>query len=103
MLARRRIVSLRSYAWLLAVLFLLPLQSGAEEKTPLQQELEGKSPRDRLVYLKGMVDEGKGTKEVFFHLGNAYFQTGDPLGASGAFLKAIELDPHYFKAMVNLP
>ncbi|HZM17754.1 MAG TPA: tetratricopeptide repeat protein [Candidatus Krumholzibacteria bacterium] len=103
MLALRRIVPLRSFwTWLLAGLLLLPLRSGAQDKTPLQKELEGKTPRDQLVYLKGIVDEGKGTKETYFHLGNAYFQTGDPTGAVGAFQKAIELDPKYFKAMVNL-
>ena len=103
MLALRQIARRRLHGIGLCLgLLLLPLGGGAEDKTPLQLELEGKEPRDRLVYLKQLVDEGKGTKEIYFHLGNAYYQTGDPKGAITAFGKAIELDPQYFKAMVNM-
>lgn len=103
MLALRWIARRRLHGIALCLgLLLLPRHGGAEEMTPLQKELEGKTPRDRLVYLKQIVDEGKGTKEVYFHLGNAYYQTGDPKGAITAFGKAIELDPQYFKAMVNM-
>lgn len=103
MLALRRIARRRRRdIGLFLGLLLLPLTAGAEDKTPLQQELEGLNPRDRVVHLKGLVDEGKGTKETYFLLGNAYYQTGDPKGAIAAFTKAIEIDPQYFKAMVNM-
>jgi tetratricopeptide (TPR) repeat protein len=69
---------------------------------PLLREVEGKSPKEKLEHFKGIVDEGKGTKEIYFHLGNAYYETGDTDGAVAAFLKAVELDPRYFKAEVNL-
>ncbi len=89
-------------AWFLLALLMLSRPSAGEDKTPLQKELQGMSPRDRLVHLKQIVDEGKGTKEIYFHLGNAYYETGDANGAVGAYSEAIEIDPKYFKAMVNL-
>jgi len=64
--------------------------------------LEGQPPKERLRLLKLQVDEGNGSKEMYFHLGNAYYETGDLPGAVVAFAKATELDPKYFKAMVNL-
>ncbi len=89
-------------SWSLVALLVLPWGTAAEDKSPLQKELEGLNARDRLVHLKQTVDEGKGTKEIYFYLGNAYFETGDANGAIGAYSEAIEIDPKYFKAMVNL-
>lgn len=89
-------------SWFLVALLVLPWASAGEDKTPLQKELEGLSARDRLVHLKQIVDEGKGTKEIYFYLGNAYYETQDLNGAIGAYSGAIEIDPKYFKAMVNL-
>ena len=88
--------------WSLLALLVLPWVTAAEDKSPLQKEMEGMNARDRLVHLKQIVDEGKGTKETYFHLGNAYYETGDASGAVVAYSQAIELDPKYFKAMVNL-
>lgn len=88
-------------AWMLAGLLLLPMAVSAQSSS-LSEQLQGKSPRDRLVLLKQMVDEGNGSKEVYFYLGNAYYETGDINGAVVSFTSAIELDPQYFKAIVNL-
>jgi tetratricopeptide (TPR) repeat protein len=88
---------------LLAGVGLLPTLVRADADTEaLLQELEGKSPEERLRLLKITVDEGRGSKEIYFHLGNAYFAINDVQGAILAFGKALELDPHYFKAAVNL-
>ena len=88
-------------AWMLAGLLLLPMAVSAQSSS-LSEQLEGKSPRDRLVFLKQMLEEGNGSKEVYFYLGNAYYETGDINGAVVSFANAIELDPQYFKAIVNL-
>lgn len=80
-------------------LFAQPAETASSS---LSDQLEGKSPRDRFVLLKQMVDEGHGSEEVYFYLGNASYETGDLNGAIVAFSRAIELDPKYFKAMVNL-
>jgi tetratricopeptide (TPR) repeat protein len=82
---------------------LLPLAASAQPSgESLAEELEGKSPRERFVHLKQMVDEGNVSKEIYFYLGNASYETGDVNGAIIAFSRAIELDPQYFKAIVNL-
>jgi len=90
------------HAWMM-LLLLLPLGASAQPSdASLAEQLEGKSPRDRFVLLKQMVDEGNGSKEVYFYLGNASYETGDINGAIVAFSRAIEQDPKYFKAIVNL-
>ncbi|UCE03739.1 MAG: tetratricopeptide repeat protein [Candidatus Latescibacterota bacterium] len=88
---------------LLAAVGLHPTPLRADTDTEaLLQELEGKSPEERLRLLKITVDEGRSSKEIYFHLGNAYFAVNDVQGAILAFGKALELDPQYFKAAVNL-
>lgn len=73
--------------------------SGGDE---LRDELEGKTPKERVAHLRTMVDDGEGSRDVYFHLGNAYYESGNPAEAAKAFQKAVELDGEFFKAMVNL-
>ena len=58
--------------------------------------------KERREALKIRIDEGYPSKENYFHLGNAIYETGDPAGAAMAFEQAIKLDPKFFKATVNL-
>jgi len=74
----------------------------ADAADPLRAQLEGKSPQEKIDALNLMIDDGKATREVYFHLGNAKFESGDAAGAAGAFEKAVEMDSTYFKAIVNL-
>lgn len=68
----------------------------------LLEEIKGMTPQDRLRALKIRVDEGNPSKEIWFHLGNAYYETNNINGAIQAFESALEKDPKFFKAMVNL-
>jgi tetratricopeptide (TPR) repeat protein len=72
------------------------------EKDTAVPELEGQPAKERVRLLRMKIDEGKPTKELYFQLGNAYYENGDLPGATTAFSKAIEMDPKYFKATVNL-
>jgi len=68
----------------------------------LLDEIKDKEPSERLRALKMRVDDGKPSKEIWFHLGNAYYETNNINGAIQSFDNAVQLDPRYFKAMVNL-
>jgi cytochrome c-type biogenesis protein CcmH/NrfG len=74
----------------------------AQAADPLHAQLEGKSPQEKIDALNGIVDAGQATKEVWFQLGNAKFESGDTAGAATAFEKAVAMDSTYFKAVVNL-
>ncbi len=103
-LAMLRRSGLRRLAGFAAGCLLLGCWAAAAKETPspIQKELEGKSPKESQVYLKQIVDDGKGSKEIYFYLGNAYYETGDIPGAITAFLQAVQIDSLYFKAMFNL-
>jgi cytochrome c-type biogenesis protein CcmH/NrfG len=77
-------------------------QAAANAADPLRAELEGKTPQQKIETLNAMIEGGKATRETYFHLGNAKFESGDAPGAAGAFEKAVEMDSTYFKAVVNL-
>ncbi len=68
----------------------------------LLDEIKDKEPSERVRALKMRVDEGKPTKEIWFHLGNALYETNDINGAILAFDSAVQIDPKFFKAMVNM-
>jgi tetratricopeptide (TPR) repeat protein len=64
--------------------------------------VKDKPAKERREALQIHIDEGNASKELYFHLGNAAYEAGDPAGAAVAFEQAIQLDDKYFKAMVNL-
>jgi tetratricopeptide (TPR) repeat protein len=78
-----------------------PVSTGVE-KDAAMPELEGQPAKERVRLLRMKIDEGHPTKELYFQLGNAYYENGDLPGATSSFSKAIEMDPKYFKATVNL-
>jgi tetratricopeptide (TPR) repeat protein len=69
---------------------------------PVRAAIEGKTAAERIEYLNGVIDAGEATKEVWFHLGNARYESGDPALAATAFEKAVAMDSTFFKALVNL-
>jgi tetratricopeptide (TPR) repeat protein len=93
---------------LLAAPLLCGLASPAAAADPdpdtqaLLDEIKEKEPQERLRALKMRVDEGQPSKEIWFHLGNAYYETNNINGAIQAFESAVQMDPKFFKAMVNL-
>lgn len=66
------------------------------------ETVKDQPPKERRESLQIHIDEGNISKELYFHLGNAAYEGGDPAGGAVAFEKAVELDATYFKAMVNL-
>jgi tetratricopeptide (TPR) repeat protein len=64
--------------------------------------VKDKPAQERREALQVHIDEGNVSKELYFHLGNAAYEAGDPAGAAVAFERAVNLDETYFKAMVNL-
>jgi tetratricopeptide (TPR) repeat protein len=103
----------RPFRALVAVLALAALWGGAalsapkkEPAKPSDDEIrkltEGKSPPERVEILRGLLDEGRASKELYFHLGNAHFEAGDASQAATAFEQAVAIDSTFFKAAVNL-
>lgn len=72
------------------------------DEDPWRKVLEGKSPQERVEYLAGVVEDGKATRDVYFHLGTARYEAGDPVRAAQAFQQAVAMDSTFFKAIVNL-
>lgn len=77
-------------------------ETAAANMDPIRTALEDKTVAEKIEYLNGVVDEGKATREVWFHLGNARYESGDAAGAATAFEKAVAMDSTFFKALVNL-
>lgn len=93
------ITCLVSCAWV----GMLTRPAGAESVDDFLASIRDKPPKERVEALRDYTDSHKKTtREVWFTLGNAYYETNDTGAAIGAFQKAIEIDPNYFKAMVNL-
>lgn len=76
--------------------------AAAAAADPLRAQLDGKTAQQKIEFLNGIVEDGKSTRDVYFHLGNAKYETGDPAGAAAAFEKAVAADSTFFKAIVNL-
>jgi len=72
------------------------------ETQALLDEIKDKDATYRVRALKMQVDQGKSNKALWFHLGNAYYETNDISAAILAFDNAVQLDPNFFKALVNL-
>lgn len=91
--------------WILAALVVAGLAHpswGDDKAKTLAEQLEGQPPEEKVRLLKTMVDGGEGTKETYFYLGNAYYESNDLNRAIQAFEQALAIDPAYFKAAVNL-
>ncbi len=73
-----------------------------EAPDPFYESVKDKPAKERREALQIHIDEGNVSKVLYFHLGNAAYESGDPAGGARAFEKAVELDETYFKAMVNL-
>ncbi len=88
------------------VAFLFVLQAGLvaadEAADAIRKQMEGKSAQERIDALSAIVDEGKATKDVYFLLGNAHYESGNAQKAALAFEQAVAKDPTYFKAIMNL-
>lgn len=76
--------------------------AAAAAEDPLRALLDGKTPQQKADFLNGIVDDGKASKDVYFHLGNAKYEMGDAAGAAAAFEKCVAMDSTFFKAIVNL-
>jgi tetratricopeptide (TPR) repeat protein len=61
-----------------------------------------KTPKEKIDYLNDLIDDGKSSKDIYFHLGNAKYEAGDAQGAAAAFEKAVAIDSTFFKAEMNL-
>jgi tetratricopeptide (TPR) repeat protein len=68
----------------------------------IKKETEGKTPQERIEILRGWLDEGRASKELYFHLGNAHYEAGDATQAANSFEQAVAQDSTFFKAIVNL-
>ena len=100
---KRAIVALLLAAPLMVAFAGSDAAADVDKKTQaLLDEISDKEPSERVRALKMRVDEGSPSKEIWFHLGNALYETNDINGAILAFDNAVKADPKYFKAMVNL-
>lgn len=97
----RRTAPIRGWA-LGAVLLVATSYGTAAAQDSFYETVKDKPASERREALQIHIDEGNITKELYFHLGNAAYESGDPAGGVTAFEKAVELDPTYFKAIVNL-
>ena len=52
--------------------------------------VKDKPAKERREALQIHIDEGNASKELYFHLGNAAYEAGDPAGAAVAFEQAIQ-------------
>jgi tetratricopeptide (TPR) repeat protein len=77
-------------------------QKVQEEIDPFYATVRDKPAKERREAIQMHIDEGNVSKSLYFHLGNAAYESGDAAGGARAFEKAVELDETYFKAMVNL-
>jgi superkiller protein 3 len=68
----------------------------------LSEELEGKSPEERIGYLRNLIDRGAESSEVHFYMGNAFYSIGEIDSSIVHLRRATSLDPEYAKAWVNL-
>jgi tetratricopeptide (TPR) repeat protein len=68
----------------------------------IKKQTEGKTPQERIEILRGWLDEGKASRDLYFHLGNAHYEAGDAQQAAAAFEQAVASDSTFFKAIVNL-
>lgn len=94
---------LRRRFWLCAALFALVARADfAAADDALRAQLEGKNAQERIDLLNGIVDDGKPTRDVYFQLGNAYYESGNAPKAALAFEQAVAKDPTFFKAIMNL-
>ena len=104
---RRRGFRSAALVFILSALCVVPTWAKPKDKPgsdgeALKAQLEGKNPQERIDILKAMVDEGTATKDAYFHLGNARYESGDAAGAAQAFEQAVAMDSTFFKAVVNL-
>lgn len=86
----------------LAAGFLLAVAGLAMAEDAFYESVKDKPANERREALKIHLDEGNASKELYFHLGNATYETGDPAGAALAFEQAVAMDSTFFKAIVNL-
>jgi tetratricopeptide (TPR) repeat protein len=77
-------------------------EDGTQAEPPLGEQLEGLPPDAQAKYLEYLIESDKETAEVYFYLGNAQYSMGKLEDAKASFERAIELDPDFYKAMVNL-
>lgn len=87
----------RLTAW--TMVMFLAVTAGASE---LSDRLEGKSPEERVGYLRNLIDRGNASAEVHFYMGNAFFSMGEIDSSIIHLRRATTLDPEYTKAWVNL-
>lgn len=96
---------IRPAVWAVRLLALLVaglLGGGVARADDFYDTVKDKPAKERREALQVHIDEGNVSKELYFHLGNAAYEAGDPAAAALAFEQAVELDEKYFKAMVNL-
>jgi tetratricopeptide (TPR) repeat protein len=86
--------------WVVAVALLAVGMSAAASE--LSEQLEGKSPEERIGYLRNLIDRGGADAEVHFQMGNAFYSTGEMDSCIAHLVRATELDAGYAKAWVNL-
>jgi tetratricopeptide (TPR) repeat protein len=91
---------LRRFSLYAVVFTLIAGASSADDA--LRTQLEGKNAQERIDLLNGIVDDGKATKDVYFQLGNAHYESGNAQKAALAFEQAVALDATFFKAIMNL-
>jgi len=72
----------------------------------ISERLHGMSPEDQLTYLRSLgAPEGEATHDraaIYFQMGNAHYSMGRLDSAAVYYERAVDVDPEYAKAWVNL-
>jgi len=92
----------RAAQWIVMASLMLVFSGQALADDSFYETVKDKPAKERRDALKMHLDEGNASKELYFHLGNATYEAGDPAGAALAFEQAVALDSTFFKATVNL-
>jgi tetratricopeptide (TPR) repeat protein len=72
------------------------------QETPLDQQLDGLTPKPRIAYLKYLIKEKGGDPDIYFHLGLAFQEQMEGDSAIFYYEKAIAEDSVMFKAFANM-
>ena len=72
------------------------------QEIPLDQQLDGLTPKPRIAYLKYLIKEKGGDSDIYFHLGLAYQEKMESDSAISYYEKAIAEDSTMFKVFTNM-
>lgn len=80
-----------------------PVNAADKEKTSdLSKLMKQMQPEEQLVHLRTLLSDGTEEAEVHFFMGNAFYAVEELDSAVAHYTRAVELDPTYSKAYVNM-